>query len=75
MFLLVRSFLVTSRSCRDPNPVSILTCMKRIEVGDVIKAIDGWTVVWNVEAVKKHLMGPKDTRVELLISRNGVDYR
>ncbi|EKX46053.1 hypothetical protein GUITHDRAFT_138531 [Guillardia theta CCMP2712] len=69
------SFLVTSRSCRDPNPVKILTCMKRIEVGDVIKAIDGWTVAWNVEAVKKHLMGPKDTRVELLISRNGVEYR
>ena len=48
--------------------------LQKIEVGDMLKSIDGWPVNRSVDAVKKHLLGPPNTLVTLGILRRGVDY-
>lgn len=36
-----------------------------IEVGDLLNSIDGWAIVRNVDEVKRHLLGPPGTSVNL----------
>jgi hypothetical protein len=36
-----------------------------IEVGDLLKSIDGWAIVRNVDEVKRNLLGPPGTSVRL----------
>ena len=46
-----------------------------MEVGDMLKVVDGWVVTREVEAVKRRLLGPPHTLVTLGIVRRGVEYR
>ena len=48
--------------------------LQRIEVGDMLKAIDGWAVTRDVEAVKRRLLGPPHTLVTLGVHRRNVEY-
>jgi len=48
--------------------------LQQLEVGDMLKAIDGWAVTRDVEAVKRRLLGPPSTLVTLGINRRNADY-
>lgn len=50
-------------------------CVQRMEIGDMVKVVDGWMVTRDVEAVKRRLLGPPNTLVTLGISRRSVEYR